>query len=174
IIDPACSIVFENEQEEVDVMRRPPRNQKEPLFGRRVVGMSLLQGFVVLAVTLAIYGFNIQQGRGELEARTLMFVTLVIANLGLILTNRTWSNTIVGSLRSKNAALRWILISVPVFLVLVVYVPFLRNLFRFNILHPNDWLICLVAGIGSILWFEVFKYFSRHKNKRGAKHPVGS
>ena len=38
IIDPACSIVFESEPEDRNVMRRPPRPFGEPLFDRRTVG----------------------------------------------------------------------------------------------------------------------------------------
>ena len=36
IIDPACSIVLEAEPAEENVMKRPPRNPKEPLFGRKL------------------------------------------------------------------------------------------------------------------------------------------
>jgi Ca2+-transporting ATPase len=36
IIDPACSVVFEAESEEADVMSRPPRNPQERLFSRRL------------------------------------------------------------------------------------------------------------------------------------------
>ena len=39
IIDPACSTIFEAEPEEANVMNRPPRNPKEPLFSRRTVGV---------------------------------------------------------------------------------------------------------------------------------------
>ncbi len=170
IIDPACSIAFEAEPEEADVMQRPPRDRKEPIFSRRTVALSLLQGIIVLAVTLAIYGVSLRLGRGELEARTLTFTTLVIANLGLILTNRNWSTTILSlsSLRAKNSALRWILLSTIVFLGLVIYVPFLRGLFHFGVLHFNDALICLGAGIASVLWFEGVKYFSRRRARRNA------
>ena len=35
VIDPVCSLVFEAETEEDDVMRRPPRAPDEPLFSRR-------------------------------------------------------------------------------------------------------------------------------------------
>jgi len=42
IIDPACSIVFEAEPEEGDIMQRPPRNVKNPLFGRKTFMLSLL------------------------------------------------------------------------------------------------------------------------------------
>ena len=162
IIDPACSIVFEAEPAEADIMRRPPR-RKEPLFGRRMVALSLLQGLVVLLITLAIYGFNIQQGRGELEARTLTFTALVIANLGLILTNRYWSGTIMGSLRQKNTALMVIVAATLVLLGLVIYVPFLSNLFHFGPVHPDDLAISISAGAVSILWFEVVKYLGRRR-----------
>jgi len=166
IIDPACSVAFEAEPEEADVMRRPPRNSKKPLFSRRTVAFSLLQGIVVLAITLAVYSLSLWLGRGETEARTLTFTTLVIANLGLILTNRNWSSTILSSLRSRNIALRWIILSAIIFLGLVIYVPFLRDLFHFGILHFIDVLICIGAGVISILWFEGVKYFSRHNGKR--------
>jgi Ca2+-transporting ATPase len=164
IIDPACSIAFEAEPEEADIMSRPPRNRKEPLFARRTVVISLLQGIIVLLITLAIYGFTLQQGRGEQEARSLTFTTLVIANLGLILTNRFWSSTIFASLRSKNIALLIIIASTLVLLGLVIYVPFLRDLFHFSTLHLDDLAICFGAGIVSVLLFEAVKYFSRRKS----------
>src|SRR5579871_1750143 len=44
VIDPACSVVFEAQPEESDVMSRPPRDPGAPLFGRRVLGVSTLQG----------------------------------------------------------------------------------------------------------------------------------
>ncbi len=163
IIDPACSIAFEAEPEENDIMRRPPRNRKEPLFNRRTLVISLSQGFVVLLVTLGIYGYSLEMGRGDLEARSLSFTTLVIANLGLILSNRFWSGNILDNIRRKNPALWAIVGATMAFLGLVLYVPPLRELFSFNILHFNDVVLCLAAGVGSILLFEVIKYLSRPK-----------
>jgi Ca2+-transporting ATPase len=166
IIDPSCSIAFEAEPEESDIMKRPPRDRKEPLFNRRTVAFSLLQGVIVLAVTLAVYRLSLALGRGDVEARTLTFATLVIANLSLILTNRNWSSSILGSLRARNMALRWIVLSAVVFLGLVIYVPWLRDLFHFEMLHFVDVLVCIGAGAVSVLWFEVVKYFSRKKRRR--------
>jgi Ca2+-transporting ATPase len=165
IIDPACSIVFEAEPEEPDVMSRPPRSRKEPLFSRRTVFLSLTQGFAVLAVTLFIYWFAMNRGQSDLEARSLTFVTLVFANLGLILSNRFWSKNVLSSLRYKNTALYVIVIGAMVLLNLVIFVPFLRDLFSFGTMHVSDLLICFTAGIACILWFEVVKYFSRPKAK---------
>jgi len=46
---------------------------------------------------------------------------------------------------------------------LVLYVPFLRELFRFAALHPIDLLICLVAGLIGMGWFEGLKMIKSGK-----------
>jgi Ca2+-transporting ATPase len=88
---------------------------------------------------------------------------LTVANISLILTNRSWSRTILATLRSPNGALRWVLGGTLVLLGLVLYVPFLRQVFHFAFLHPNDLLICLFAGGFSILWFEALKVIQQRK-----------
>lgn len=162
IIDPACSIAFEAEREEPNIMGRPPRDRKEPLFNRRTVALSLIQGAVVLIVTLTIFGFALQ-GRGELEARGLAFVTLVVANLGLIFSNRFWSQNILSGLRYINKALMGIVGFTVVILGLVIYVPAIRELFRFGPLHLNDLAISLTGGAICIVWFEVVKLMTQGK-----------
>ena len=157
IIDPACSVVFEAEPEEGDVMSRPPRNPKEPLFGRRMVGLSVLQGLVVLGILIGVYGISLSLGRGAEEARALTFTTLIVANLALILTNRSWSRLIGSTLKVRNTALWWVLGGAVTFLGLVLYVPFLRRLFGFGPLHLVDLAICIAAGLVSVAWFEALK-----------------
>jgi Ca2+-transporting ATPase len=157
IIDPACSTVFEAEREEKNVMNRPPRGKEEGLFTRRTLTLSLLQGFVVLAIVLIIYVNAISRGIGENEVRAMTFTTIVIADLGLILTNRSWSETIVANLFSPNTALVYVFLGTVFSLALVLYVPFLQDLFRFGALSAADLALCIIAGILSILWFEMFK-----------------
>ena len=161
IIDPACSIVFEAEPEEADVMRRPPRNAKESIFGRRLFGLGLLQGSSVLLIVLAVYLLGMFVWKSEGDATALSFTTLVVANLGLIFANRSWSRTIWSTLRTPNPALWFILGGTLGFLALALYVPFLRELFHFSMLHPNDIVICLAGGFVSILWFEGLKVFKK-------------
>jgi Ca2+-transporting ATPase len=157
IIEPACSVVFEVEPEDPEVMRRPPRDPRTALFGRRLVGLSLLQGGSVLAILLAIYLVTLAGGRGELEARSLAFTTLVVANFGLILVNRSWERTLVSMLRTPNRALWWVVGTGALFLAAVLYVPWMRDLFRFGPLHANDLALCATAGLVSIAWFEIIK-----------------
>jgi len=148
IIDPACSVVFEMESEERDIMERRPRRLADPLFGRRMILAGLVQGLGVLAVVLAVYGLVLSRGLGEFEARMMSFATLVIGNVGLILTNRSGSRSILGTLRTRNAALWWVVGGAAAFLVLALSVPFLRELFSFGPLHL--WEVALVAVAGSI------------------------
>ena len=163
VIDPACSIVFEAEPEEADVMRRPPRNSKKSLFGRRLLGLGLLQGTSVLLIVMAVYLSALFGWRDALDATALSFTTLVVANLGLIFANRSWSRTIWSTLRTPNPALWFVLGGTLVFLGLVLYVPFLRDLFHFSTLHPGDIAICLAGGLVSILWFEWLKLFKQKR-----------
>ncbi len=161
IIDPACSVVFEAEQEEPDVMRRPPRAPAERLFNRPMVVMSLLQGAGVLVILLAIFAVALRRGLGEADARALTFAALVFANVALIVANRSWSKTIFAILRTPNPAMWWVAGGSLVFLALVLYVPFLRVLFHFSTLHPGDVALCVGAGAVSLGWFESLKVFGR-------------
>ncbi len=165
IIDPVCSIVFEAEPEEANVMKRPPRDPRDPLFSRQMVGLSLLQGVSVLAIVLAVFAVTLYRGQGELEARAMTFVALMVANLGLIFTNRSWSRTIRATLRTPNGAVWWVLGGAVVTLGLVLYLPGLRDLFRFSTLHPSDLAISLAAGLVTIGWFEGVKVVNRRRRQ---------
>jgi Ca2+-transporting ATPase len=167
IIDPACSVVFESEKEEPDVMNRPPRHKDEGLFTKKTLALSLLQGFVVLAVVLTIYADAILRGFGEAEVRTLTFTTIVIANLCLILTNRSWSETLVTTLRTPNKAMIWVFVGTIGCLVLVLFIPFLQDLFRFGSVPFTDLILCVIAGGLSVVWFECYKYWNKRMTVRG-------
>lgn len=157
IIDPACSIIFEAEPEEAGLMKRRPRNPREPLVGSRTLALSLLQGLSVLAIVLAIFLISMSRGLGENESRAMSFTTLIVANLGLILTNRSWTRTILAILGTPNRALWWVLGGASVFLMLVLNVPALRELFSFGALDSVDVLVCISAGTISVAWFEAVK-----------------
>lgn len=166
IVDPACTLVFEAEPAEPDVMRRPPRDPHARLFNSRLLIVSILQGASVLAVVLAMFLIALRVGQSEAEARTLAFATLVVADLALILINRSWSRLIVETMRTPNPALWAVVGGATATLALVIYVPFLASLFRFAVLHPLDVVLCLAAGIASILWFEALKLGERFLARR--------
>jgi Ca2+-transporting ATPase len=161
IIDPACTVVFEAEPAESNVMQRPPRNPKEPLFSRRILRLALFQGLSVLVVLVAVFAIAYYSGSGEFDARALAFTTLIISNLAMILTNRSWSRTIWEMLQTPNKALWWVIGGGIVFLGLVLYVPLLRHLFSFSFLHAEDLVVSVISGVVSIFWFEGLKLWNR-------------
>ncbi|MCX5685329.1 MAG: cation-translocating P-type ATPase, partial [Planctomycetota bacterium] len=168
IIDPSCSVIFEAEGAEPYVMSRPPRSPTERLYSWKSISVSLLQGAIVLAITLAVYIISLRLGEHANHARALTFATLVVANIGLILTNRSWSQTIVGTLSRPNKALWWVLGGAAIFLAVALYVPWVSDLFKFEGLHATDVAICLGAGATSILWFEGLKIVKRYRGGKAA------
>ena len=155
--DPGCSIAFEAEPSEADAMRRPPRAPGEPLFDFRMVLLSVLQGLSVLLMVALMYGYVLLQGAGESDARAMAFTTIVLGNLGLILANRSRTGLIMHTLRRPNRALWWGVGGTLAGIALVLYVPYLRDLFRFAPLHGEDLALCVAAALASLIWFELYK-----------------
>lgn len=126
VIDPACSLAFENEPAEADLMRRPPRAPGEALFGRAAVGSALVQGAWVLALLVALYGWALSW-LPEPEARGAAFAALVLCNLALLLSNRQRDG--VGStLRVANPVFWAIAGAALLLLALALFVPALAGL----------------------------------------------
>jgi Ca2+-transporting ATPase len=161
IIDPASSLIFEGEEEEKGIMNRLPRKASAPVFGIKKILISSFQGLMVLIISFAVLFIAQWMHRPENEVRALTFTTLVIANLGLILINRSWTRNILEILKQKNSAVKWVLAGAVLFLSIVLYVPAMRSIFHFDFLHLNDLLICLSAGVASIVWFEGAKFFKK-------------
>jgi Ca2+-transporting ATPase len=163
IIDPSCSIVFEVESDEADIMNRKPRRLEEPLFGTDMIRTGLIQGLGVLVVVCGVYAFMLLSGYGEEQARMLAFLNMLIADLALIFTNRSWTRSFFQLLRVPNAALWWVVGGAIGFLTLTQVLPFLRELMRFAILPSWEYALLLVTGaiILAISEFAKPKYWSR-------------
>ncbi len=157
IIDPACSVVFEAEADEADIMQRPPRKLSAPLFGREVILSGLIQGLGILAVIAIVYSYLLSNGFGEGVARMVGFASLVIGNLGLIFANRYTSRSILATLKIPNKALWWVTGGAIAFLILVLEVPFLRELFKFSDLKSWEIVLIAVTGLISVLLAESTK-----------------
>jgi Ca2+-transporting ATPase len=160
VIDPSCSLIFEAEEAEPDVMRRPPRATDERLFSMKSIGLALLQGLTALIACLAVY-LVARPIRGDDAARALTFAALVVSFVAIILANRSWTYSIIGSLRQPNAALWWVLGGTGSFLTLALYLPPVQRFFHFAPVQGLDLLLACSAGFASILWFEVVKVVRR-------------
>jgi Ca2+-transporting ATPase len=152
IIDPACSVVFEAEKDEKNIMQRPPRDLKDKLFDRKNLIRSLFQGLSVLFFVLIVFILALYLGKTENEARTITFAMLVFANLTLIISNLSLEESILKKFNSQNRALRMVVGGALLSLVMVLYVPTFRELFHFSVLHFDDLITILIGGIVSAAW----------------------
>lgn len=162
VIDPACSIIFEREPEEAGIMARPPRNTGDPLFNGRMAVTSVLLGGAVFTVVLSVFGLALWRGAEMEEARTFSFITLLISTVGLIFANRSLEQNIVQTLNNPNQSLWWLCGGAAAFLGLVIYVPWLRQMFGFHAPDAGGWLICIVAGAVAIGCLELIRMARRN------------
>jgi Ca2+-transporting ATPase len=157
VIDPVCSIVLEAEPEERNVMSRPPRSPREPLLSAALIGWSLVQGALALLVVAAVFLFAVREGMSENEVRSLAFVALVAANVGLIFANRSFSASLLTAVARRNPVLWGSLIATGLLLSVIIAWPPLRDLFRLGPLHFDDLAICVAAGLGLLVALEALK-----------------
>jgi Ca2+-transporting ATPase len=157
IIDPACSIIFEAEKEERNVMSRPPKDINEPFFGPKKILLGCTQGVGILVMTLLVYFIGHKMGYSEMAVRTLTFVTLIASNIAIITSNRSWTANFFQIILTPNKAVKWVVGGAVFFLILILNIPFLLKLFQFEKIGLVETLICLVAGLFSVTWFEFYK-----------------
>jgi Ca2+-transporting ATPase len=150
IIDPVCSLAFEAEDEERDIMQRPPRPPDQRLFSVPLMIWGLLQG--VLALTFLIAAFAVVYGHDlpDNEMRALLFFALVVSIVSLIFVNRSYSASLITAFARRNIALMAVLLVVSISLSLTLLWPRVTSLFRFGPLHLDD--LALAAGVGLSLF----------------------
>ncbi|MDD2303779.1 MAG: cation-translocating P-type ATPase [Prolixibacteraceae bacterium] len=163
IIDPACSIIFEAEKEEKNVMNRPPKDINEPFFGAGKIWLSCSQGIGILVMVFAVYFFGLRINYSEQEVRALAFTTLIAANIAVILSNRSWTRNIFQILMTSNKTVKYVVGGAAFFLILVLNVPFLLSLFQFEKISLLESLVCVVLGFSSIIWFEMYKVLTNRE-----------
>ena len=161
VIDPVCSLVFEAETEEDDVMRRPPRSPKAPLFSRTLIVWSALQGALAFALVAIIYLVALRRGMPDDEVRALAFFSLIMTIIGLIFVNRSFSASLLTALARPNRSLLIVLVIVPAMLGLTLIWPFAAGLFRFGPLHLDDLAVTLGAGVVLLVGLELAKFLWR-------------
>jgi len=157
VIDPVCSIVFEAEPEERDVMQRMPRDARSPLFSASLVAWSVTQGLAVFVLIALIFAGAMRYAMPENELRALIFVMLVATNFGLIFVNRSFNASIFGVFRAANQALWVVFANTAIMLSLILLWPPARELFLFGPLHREDLLVCVGGAIAILVGLQWLK-----------------
>lgn len=161
IMGPTCSIVFENEPMEKNTMQQVPRPLSKTFFRGRELLISVVQGLMITGGSLLAYHYAVAHGGDEAQTRTMVFCTLLTANVVLTLVNRSFYYSAFSSLRNRNRLLGLVIgITVCLGALLLFWAP-LREFFAFAPLSKEAYWISMGLGIVSVGWFEVLKWIWR-------------
>ncbi|BBP01448.1 cation-translocating P-type ATPase [Sulfuriferula nivalis] len=150
MIDPTCSIVFEAEPEEANVMRRPPRANNAKIFDRKLLMLGLQQGVILFMILLAVYLLSQWIGLEVGQARALTFSAMIIGDIWLVFINRSWSLPLRAAITLPNLALWWVVAGALAMLGMALFLPFMTSLFHFGVL-PVSYLLVMTVIVSAIL-----------------------
>ncbi len=169
IMGPTCSIIYENEPIEKNTMKLKPRPLSDTFFSWKELTTSIIQGLFITAGTLGTYQFALSQNLGENITRTMIFTTLVIANVVLTLVNRSFFFSIFTTLKYKNN-LVLLIIGITISLTgTILFVPDISAFFQFQKLSLTQLGFSILIGSVSVLWFELVKLWKRNTSKFPSK-----
>jgi P-type Ca2+ transporter type 2C len=161
VMGPTCSIVYENEPMEKNTMTQPPRPFTSTFFSWKELSMSIFQGLLITVGTLFIYQYSVQNVYNEQLTRSMVFTTLITANVFLTLVNRSFYYSIFTTMKYKNN-LVLLVIGITVFITaLLLYVHPFTNFFEFEHLNFAQLGISIGVGFVSVIWIELVKWRNR-------------
>ena len=146
IIDPSCTLVFEGEPEDEDTMRHPPRQIMQPLFSRTIVLESLAIGSLLALAAVTIHGGMLNAGADSSQARAATYLTIILANIGMIL-SLSGCKIVRQAIRQRGKNALSIVIAVAIIALAAIYsMPALRQLFKIAPLSLAEISISLLAA----------------------------
>ncbi|MBX3241170.1 MAG: cation-translocating P-type ATPase [Chitinophagaceae bacterium] len=165
IMGPTCSIIYENEPIEKNTMQEKPRPFTDTFFNWNELVTSIIQGLVITAGALFSYRYAVHTGMDENGVRTMVFTTLIFANIFLTLVNRSFYYSIFVTLAYKNNLVPLIIFVTLILLGLILYFPPASSFFGLQPPDARQLLICFLAGCVSVTWYEAVKLAKRRKNR---------
>jgi P-type Ca2+ transporter type 2C len=161
IMGPTCSIVYENEPMEENAMLQPPRPITQTFLSFREMNISILQGLIITAGVLTAYQWSVARDSGEVLTRSMVFTTLVLANIFLTLVNRSFYYSFIHSMRNRNKLMVAVIGITLLLLAAMLYVPPVARFFSITSLSVYELLLCTAISAASVLWFEIWKLGKR-------------
>ncbi|MES2849679.1 MAG: cation-translocating P-type ATPase, partial [Bacteroidota bacterium] len=157
IMGPTCSVFFEREPVEGNLMMQSPRNRSIGLFTRNELLLSIVQGIIIASFTLILYYYYMGSGASIEEVRTVVFITLILSNMFLTFANRSFSQNIFHTIRYKNNLAPFVVIISAAFIATLYYIPAAKELFGLEDITVKMFLLCLAISFSSVMWFEIYK-----------------
>jgi Ca2+-transporting ATPase len=166
IMGPTCSIIYENEPMERNLMLLKPRPFTTTFFKLKEITISIIQGLVITMGLLFVYRFCLADNCSESATRTIVFLTLISSNIFLTLTNRSFYYSIFTTLGYKNNLVLLIIGITILITALLVFIPVFAHFFQFERVSGFQIGLSILVGLVSVLWIEIYKWFKRKNTDR--------
>lgn len=157
VIDPACTLVFESEPEERDVMERPPRAFEDSPFSFIAVMLPMLQGLGVALVLVGTYAGLSHLGWEHALIRTLVMLTLLLSVLLIIVANRNHQRSLFMGILIPNLWLRRLGVAVFIGVAAVLTIPWLRDVLKIAPLSFKELGVISVVIGACAIWLELVR-----------------
>ena len=158
IMGPTCSIVFENEPQQGNLMNQRPRPLTRTFFSIGEISRSIVQGLVIALGVLGVYQYAVHAEYTEPVTRAMVFVTVIAANIFLTLVNRSSQQPIWISIRYRNRLVPMIIGLTVALTAMILYIPPVAHFFQVGVLSPLNILTCTAVGLASVTWIEILKF----------------
>ena len=163
VMGPTCSIVYENEPLEKNIMKQKPRIMTETFLSWKELGISIFQGLAITLGVLFIYQWSVWLGGNEEKTRALVFTTLIFANVFLSLVNRSFYYSILACFKHKNILFPIVIGATLIMLFLILYIPAFADFFKLAGLNLREIIMAIIVAAISVMWMEIYKWTKRRK-----------
>ena len=157
IMGPTCSIIYENEPIEENLMQKKPRKLTHTFLTFKELLLSIIQGIVIAIGVLALYAYSIEAAYDEYTTRTLVFSTLLLSNIFLTFTSRSFEYSIFRTIKYRNWMVPLIVSLTFLFLIAIIHVPSIQTLFECRHITNRQIGICIGVAFISVMWIELYK-----------------
>jgi P-type Ca2+ transporter type 2C len=157
IMGPTCSVFYEREPVEANIMQLPPRKRNIGIFTFNELLISIVQGLAITGGILLLYYVYMNSNHSLEETRTIVFTTLVLSNVFLTFTNRSFTQNFTKTIYYKNNLLLPVFIVSILFLCIIHFIPAVRTIFSLTTISSLDFMLCLGVAFACVLWFEMYK-----------------
>lgn len=162
IMGPTCSIIYENEPMESNLMLEKPRPLTTTFFNLKEITISIIQGLIITLGLLFMYQYCVQNNFTESYTRTSIFLTLIASNIFLTLENRSFYYSIFTTIRYKNNLVLMIIGITIAVTSLLLFVPVFSKFFLFEIVDYTQIGFSVLVAFVSVMWVELYKLYKRH------------
>jgi Ca2+-transporting ATPase len=165
IMGPTCSIIYENEPMESNLMLQKPRPLTNTFFNLKEITISIVQGLVITLGLLFVYQYCVRENCTESATRTIVFLTLIASNIFLTLANRSFYYSIFTTIKYKNNLVLMIIGITVLITSLLLFVPLFSHFFMFETVSTVQIGMSILVGFVSVFWIEIYKAFKRRIQK---------